>query len=162
DDHVDATSRYLGGTTGVVQMPLAGDTDAWSEDARQQYRILSAATNAQGSRYTVSQIQGPDYNLIRSTDPNFVGSYANYYLCNNAVISAQFGDTRADSAARATLARLFPGRTVEQLNIDRLGAGGGGSPPCDAAGPGPVGRTRPRRYRWSADGRSAGQPMAGM
>ncbi|MFJ4095971.1 agmatine/peptidylarginine deiminase [Kitasatospora sp. NPDC089913] len=126
DDHVDATSRYLGGTTGVVQMPLASDNDAWSQDARQQYKILSAATNAQGSRYTVSQIQGPDYNLIRSTDPNFVGSYANYYLCNNAVISAQFGDTRADSAARATLARLFPGRTVEQLNIDRLGAGGGG------------------------------------
>ncbi|MFB7380353.1 agmatine deiminase family protein [Kitasatospora purpeofusca] len=126
DDHVDATSRYLGGTTGVVQMPLAGDTDAWSQDARQQYQILSAATNAQGQRYTVSQIQGPNYNLIRSTDPNFVGSYANYYLCNNAVISAQFGDTRADSAAKATLARLFPGRTVEQLNIDRLGAGGGG------------------------------------
>ncbi|MEU3460761.1 agmatine deiminase family protein [Streptomyces sp. NPDC006733] len=29
-------------------------------------------------------------------------------------------------AARATLARLFPGRVVEQLNIGRLGAGGGG------------------------------------
>ncbi len=126
DDHVDATSRFLGGTTGVVQMPLARDTDVWSQDARQQYKILSAATNAQGVRYSVSQIQGPDYNLIRSTDPNFVGSYANYYLCNNAVIAAQFGDARADSAARATLARLFPGRTVEQLDIDRLGAGGGG------------------------------------
>uniref|UniRef100_UPI001CCC37F0 agmatine deiminase family protein n=1 Tax=Streptomyces sp. LS1784 TaxID=2851533 RepID=UPI001CCC37F0 len=126
DDHVDATSRFLGAGTAAVQMPQASDTDAWSNDARQQYRILTTSTSAQGTPFTVSQIQGPDYNLIRSTDPNFVGSYANYYLCNNAVIAAQFGDTRADSAARTALARLFPGRTVEQLNIDYLGAGGGG------------------------------------
>ncbi|MFD5437015.1 agmatine/peptidylarginine deiminase [Kitasatospora sp. NPDC127067] len=126
DDHVDATSRFLGAGTAAVQMPLASDTDAWSNDARQQYRILTTSTSAQGTPFGVSQIQGPDYNLIRSTDPNFVGSYANYYLCNNAVIAAQFGDTKADAAARAALARLFPGRTVEQLNIDSLGAGGGG------------------------------------
>ncbi|MFG2696542.1 agmatine/peptidylarginine deiminase [Kitasatospora sp. NPDC048407] len=126
DDHVDATSRFLGAAEAVVQQPLATDTDVWSEDQRRQYAILTSATSAQGTPFTVSRIQGPDYNLIRSTDPNFVGSYANYYLCNNAVISAQFGDSRADSAARATLARLFPGRTVEQLNIDYLGAGGGG------------------------------------
>lgn len=126
DDHVDATSRFLGAGTAAVQMPLASDTDAWSNDARQQYRILTTSTSAQGTPFGVSQIQGPDYNLIRSTDPNFVGSYANYYLCNNAVIAAQFGDTKADSAARAALARMFPGRTVEQLNIDILGAGGGG------------------------------------
>ncbi|MFE7639635.1 agmatine/peptidylarginine deiminase [Kitasatospora sp. NPDC057518] len=126
DDHVDATSRFLDAGTAVVQMPLASDTDAWSNDARQQYRILTTTAGAQGTPFAVSRIQGPDYNLIRSTDPNFVGSYANYYLCNNAVIAAQFGDTKADSAARAALARLFPGRTVEQLNIDSLGAGGGG------------------------------------
>ncbi|WSJ63930.1 agmatine deiminase family protein [Streptomyces sp. NBC_01310] len=41
-------------------------------------------------------------------------------------MSGQFGDARADTAAKATLPRLFPGRVVEQLNIDRLGAGGGG------------------------------------
>ncbi|KJS54920.1 peptide ABC transporter permease [Streptomyces rubellomurinus subsp. indigoferus] len=126
DDHVDATSRFLGAGTAVVQLPLATDTDAWSNDERQQYRILSAAVSAQGTPVRVSRLQGPDYNLIRSTNPNFVGSYANYYLCNNAVISAQFGDTAADAAARTALAQLFPGRTVEQLNIDYLGAGGGG------------------------------------
>ncbi|MEU9075198.1 agmatine deiminase family protein [Kitasatospora sp. NPDC048538] len=126
DDHVDATSRFVGGGTAVVQAPLAGDTDVWSNDERQQYQILSAATGGQGTPVSVSRIQGPDYNLIRSTNPSFVGSYANYYLCNGAVISAQFGDTKADAAARTTLARLFPGRTVEQLNIDNLGAGGGG------------------------------------
>ncbi|MET8622524.1 agmatine deiminase family protein [Kitasatospora sp. NPDC004669] len=126
DDHVDATSRFLGVGAAVVQMPLSTDTDIWSNDERQQYRILSTSTSALGTPITVGQIQGPDYNLIRSTNPDFVGSYANYYLCNNAVISAQFGDTAADAAAKAALARLFPGRTVEQLNIDYIGAGGGG------------------------------------
>lgn len=75
---------------------------------------------------TVDQIQGPDYNKIRSSNPDFLASYANYYLCNGAVISAHFGDSRADTAVKATLARLYPGRTIEQLNIDRLGTGGGG------------------------------------
>ncbi|MFD0264772.1 agmatine/peptidylarginine deiminase [Kitasatospora indigofera] len=125
-DHVDATSRFLADATALVQAPLASDTDVWSNDQRQQYQALSTATDPQGNALSLSRIQGPDYNLIRSADPNFVGSYANYYLCNGAVISAQFGDTRADAAARATLARVFPGRAVEQLNIDSLGAGGGG------------------------------------
>lgn len=126
DDHVDATSRFLAPGRGLVQMPLLTDNDVWSNDERRQYRALSAATSASGSPIVVAQIQGPDYGLIRSTNPNFVGSYANYYVCNGAVITAQFGDKSTDAAARATLGDLFPGRTVEQLNIDHLGAGGGG------------------------------------
>ncbi|MFD3555289.1 agmatine/peptidylarginine deiminase [Streptomyces goshikiensis] len=126
DDHVDATSRFLAPGQGLVQMPLPKDTDAWSNDARQQYQILSTSTSAQGGPIAVTRLQGPDYDLIRSTDPNFVGAYANYYVCNGAVIAPQFGDSRADAAARTTLQRAFPGRTVEQLDIDALGAGGGG------------------------------------
>ncbi|MFF3084365.1 agmatine/peptidylarginine deiminase [Streptomyces nojiriensis] len=126
DDHVDATSRFLTPGRAAVQMPLASDNDVYAKDARQQYQILSASTAADSTHMTVDQIQGPDYNKIRSANPDFLASYANYYLCNGAVISAHFGDTRADAAAKATLARLYPGRTVEQLNIDRLGTGGGG------------------------------------
>ncbi|MET9605181.1 agmatine deiminase family protein [Streptomyces sp. NPDC006512] len=126
DDHVDATSRFLAPGKALVQMPLASDNDVYAKDARQQFQILSAATTAGGARMSVEKLQGPDYDRIRSTNPDFLASYANYYVCNGAVISGQFGDTQADSAARATLARLFPGRAVERLNIDRLGAGGGG------------------------------------
>ncbi|MGW6688163.1 agmatine deiminase family protein [Streptomyces sp. NPDC054961] len=126
DDHVDATSRFLAEGSGLVQMPLAKDTDAWSNDARQQYQILSTTTNAQGHPVVVTQLQGPDYDKIRSTSPDFVGAYANYYVVNGAVIAPQFGDSTADAAAKATLQRAFPGRVIEQLNIDSLGAGGGG------------------------------------
>ncbi|WP_414720871.1 agmatine deiminase family protein [Streptomyces sp.] len=126
DDHVDATSRFLAPGGALVQMPLATDTDAYAKDARQQYQVLSNATTATGGRIAVDRLQGPDYNKIRSTNRDFLASYANYYLCNGAVISAHFGDTRADTAARATLARLYPDRVIEQLDIDRLGTGGGG------------------------------------
>ncbi|MER5928953.1 agmatine deiminase family protein [Streptomyces sp. NPDC002054] len=126
DDHVDATSRFLAPGRALVQMPLASDNDVYAKDARQQFQILSAATTVGGVRMAVEKLQGPDYYEIRSSNPDFLASYANYYVCNGAVISAHFGDTRADTAAKATLTRLFPGRVVEQLNIDRLGTGGGG------------------------------------
>ncbi|WP_407836412.1 agmatine/peptidylarginine deiminase [Streptomyces sp. DSM 116496] len=126
DDHVDATSRFLEAGRALVQMPLASDNDIWAKDAREQYQILSTSTSAQGSPIAVTKLQGPDYNKIRSTNPDFVASYANYYVCNGAVISSQFGDTRADAAAKATLQQLFPGRVVVQLNTDSLGGGGGG------------------------------------
>ncbi|MFE2560048.1 agmatine/peptidylarginine deiminase [Streptomyces sp. NPDC059352] len=126
DDHVDATSRFLAPGEALVQMPLASDNDAYARDARRQYSTLSASTTSTGRPMDTMRLQGPDYNKIRSTNRDFLASYANFYLCNDAVISAQFGDRRADEAARATLARLYPGRYVEQLNIDRLGTGGGG------------------------------------
>ncbi|WP_246150821.1 agmatine deiminase family protein [Streptomyces qinzhouensis] len=126
DNHVDATSRFLAPGEALVQLPLATDTDDYARDARRQYGILSTATTAAGQPMDVLRLQGPDYDRIRSTNPDFLASYANFYLCNGAVISAHFGDAGADEAARATLTRLYPDRVVEQLNIDRLGAGGGG------------------------------------
>ncbi|MFD7259255.1 agmatine/peptidylarginine deiminase [Streptomyces sp. NPDC059874] len=126
DDHVDATSRFLAPGRALVQMPMATDNDAYAKDARQQYQILSTSTTATGTPMAVAKLQGPDYYKIRSSSPDFVAAYANYYVCNGAVISSQFGDATVDAAAKATLVRLFPGRTVVQLNTDYLGAGGGG------------------------------------
>ncbi|MEU8762671.1 agmatine deiminase family protein [Streptomyces sp. NPDC048659] len=126
DDHVDATSRFLAPGKALVQMPLSTDNDVYAKDARQQYAVLSAATTATGTAMAANKLQGPDYYKIRSTNADFLASYANYYVCNGAIISGQFGDTAADTAAKATLARLYPGRVIEQLNIDRLGTGGGG------------------------------------
>ncbi|MFB7514871.1 agmatine/peptidylarginine deiminase [Streptomyces sp. NPDC056144] len=126
DDHVDATSRFLSHGEALVQMPIPADNDAYAKDARKQYQVLTAATTARGRTMDVMRLQGPDYNRIRSGNRDFLASYANFYLCNDAVVSAQFGDRRADEAAKATLARLYPDRVIEQIDIDRLGTGGGG------------------------------------
>ena len=42
------------------------------------------------------------------------------------MITAEFGDDRADSEAKAILARLYPGREVVSLDVDPLGEAGGG------------------------------------
>ncbi|SEL78303.1 agmatine deiminase family protein [Streptacidiphilus jiangxiensis] len=127
NDHVDATSRFVGAGTALVQTPNPADpADIWSNDEQQQYNLLSAAANAQGTAMQVTKLQAPDYNYIRQTSTNFVDSYANYYVCNGAVISAQFGDTTSDANAKAVLAGMFPGRVIEQINIDYIGLGGGG------------------------------------
>ena len=126
DDHVDATSRFVAPGRAVVQVPYASDDDAFAKDARKQLAALSSGHAANGARITVTALQGPNYDRIRSTNRDFLASYANYYVCNDAVIMGQFGDAKADAAAKATLAALFPGRTIEQLNIDHLGTGGGG------------------------------------
>jgi agmatine deiminase len=127
DDHVDATSRFLAPGAGLVQTPNPADpADIWSNDANQQYGVLSTSKDAQGVAIAVTKLEAPDYNKIRATSVDFVDSYANYYVCNGAVISAQFGDTAMDANAKAVLTKAFPGRVIEQLNIDNLGNQGGG------------------------------------
>ena len=45
---------------------------------------------------------------------------------DGAVITPEFGDPQADDKAKATLQAIFPDRTIVQLNIDGIAAGGGG------------------------------------
>ena len=74
----------------------------------------------------VADRTGVWHKIRQHRHPGFVDDYVNYYVCNGAVITAQFGDARADATTRRTLAATFPGRAIEQLNIDNLGNGGGG------------------------------------
>jgi agmatine deiminase len=128
DDHVDGTSRFIATGRALVQYPaLASDHNIWSEDERRQYHILSTSTDARGAPVDVRKLTGPVWHKIRQhRHLGFVDDYVNYYVCNGAVITAQFGDAHADAANRHTLAATFPGRAIEQLNIDNLGNGGGG------------------------------------
>ena len=56
---------------------------------------------------------------------DFAAGYVGFYLCNGAVIAQEFGDPEADGAAREVLQQAFPGRVIEQLNVDGIAAGGG-------------------------------------
>ncbi|MFF4741004.1 agmatine/peptidylarginine deiminase [Streptomyces sp. NPDC001262] len=124
DDHIDVTSRFAGTGVVMVQVPPDDRNDVWARDAREQFAVLSAATDAKGRRLRVIRVEGPD--TVRSRSSAFVDSYLNFHLVNGAVIAAQFGDARKDDAARRTLAEAFPGRQVVQLDVDRLMDGGGG------------------------------------
>ncbi|MBE2276389.1 MAG: agmatine deiminase family protein [Rhodobacteraceae bacterium] len=125
DYHIDALARFVGPGRIVIQMGDAIDPeDPWSVAAFQTRDILTAATDAQGRRLDLTLL--PEPQDIRVDSPDFVSSYVNYYVCNGAVIAAEFGDAAADAEAAAILADLYPGREIVMLDIDAVGEVGGG------------------------------------
>jgi agmatine deiminase len=125
DYHIDALARFVSPGRVVIQMPAKIDpTDPWSVAAFRTHAILKEATDAKGSKLELVLL--PEPVDIRSQKPDFVASYVNFYVCNGAVIGAQFGDAAADAEAGAILAELYPGRKIVALNIDAIGESGGG------------------------------------
>ncbi|MBO6640016.1 MAG: agmatine deiminase family protein [Roseitalea sp.] len=125
DHHIDALARFTAPGTILIQMPqdiIAGDP--WSKAAFETHDILAAATDARGEPFELVVLPEPYDTRIRSDD--FVASYVNYYVCNGAVIAAQFGDRETDVIARDTLAGLYPGRDIVMLQVDPVGEVGGG------------------------------------
>ncbi len=125
DYHIDALARFVKQGQVVIQMGDEVDPDdPWSVAAFETRDILAAATDARGRRLDLVILPEP-YD-IRVDSPDFVSSYVNYYVCNGAVIAAEFGDKAADAEAVRVLRRLYPDREVVTLNIDPVGEVGGG------------------------------------
>ena len=124
DGHTDFYARFA--KPGVV---LAGfDPDPRSYDhaiTKQHLKILRAATDAKGRRLEVIVLEGP--RTVRETyeTEDFAAGYIGFYVCNAAVVAQQFGDRKADLAAKTALQKAFPKREVVQINIDGIAAGGG-------------------------------------
>ena len=125
DFHIDALARYVKPGQVMIQLPdKIIDGDPWSASAFETYEILKKATDAQGNKLDIIVV--PEPVNIRSNAKDFVNSYANYFVCNGAVISAEFGDDKADVEAARILGQLYPGREIVSLNIDAIGEAGGG------------------------------------
>ncbi|WP_209010697.1 agmatine/peptidylarginine deiminase [Labrenzia sp. PHM005] len=124
DDHIDALARFIRPGEVIIQVPYPKDDDIFSVSARKTLSILRSATDARGRPVKISEIPSPDRTRVTSDD--FVASYVNYYVCNGAVVCAQFGDPETDHEAATTLKALYPGREVIALNVDPLGETGGG------------------------------------
>lgn len=119
DYHIDSLARFTGAGRVLVNLPDEPDMhDPFHVAALDTHDRLVTA------RLDVEVIPEPEIRRIKSAD--FVASYANYYVCNGAVIAAQFGDPEADAIAVEALRRHFPGRDVVPLNVDALGEVGGG------------------------------------
>ena len=125
DYHIDALARFVKPGQVLIQLGKRPDrSDPWSVAAFETYQILKTARDAQGRALDIVVI--PEPVRIRSKSTTFVSSYVNYYVCNGAVIGAEFGDDTADSNAEATLRKLYSGRQVVSLNVDPIGEAGGG------------------------------------
>lgn len=125
DYHIDALARFVKPGQVLIQMGEAVDpSDPWSVSAFETRDILANATDAEGRKLDLVTL--PESYDIRVDSPDFVSSYVNYYVCNGAVIAAEFGDKDADAEAAKILAGLYPGREIVTLNVDAVGEVGGG------------------------------------
>ncbi|OYU39919.1 MAG: agamatine deiminase [Pseudorhodobacter sp. PARRP1] len=125
DYHIDALARFVKPGQVLIQMGEEVDpSDPWSVSAFETRDILANATDAEGRKLDLVTLPEP-YD-IRVDSPDFVSSYVNYYVCNGAVIAAEFGDKGADAEAAKILADLYPGREIVTLNVDAVGEVGGG------------------------------------
>ncbi|MDV7339416.1 agmatine deiminase family protein [Terasakiella sp. A23] len=125
DYHIDALARFTGPNDILIQLPEPNDMDdIWVRAAYKTYDILKAATNLDGAPFNLLTLPGPRH--VRSEEEEFVDSYVNYYVCNDAVIAAQFGDRETDLLAKETLQLSYPDREVILLDIDPVAEVGGG------------------------------------
>ena len=124
DGHTDFYVRFV--KPGLV---FAGvDPDPASYDyavTREHLAILADASDAAGRPLEVVELVAPTEIREAFLTDDFAAGYIGYYLCNDAVIMQSFGDGRADEAARDWLQWAYPTRSVEQLAIDAIAAGGG-------------------------------------
>ncbi|MEU4359448.1 agmatine deiminase family protein [Streptomyces virginiae] len=127
DAHVDSLVRFA--APGVVLLDRAHPStpaDSWSHSADQAKSVLSQATDARGRRFEVIELPQPDLNRITGEGDDFVSTYANFYIANDAVFMPEFGDRAADDRARGILQEHFPERDIVPVALDTIASGGGG------------------------------------
>ncbi|RUS60068.1 agmatine deiminase family protein [Pseudorhodobacter sp. E13] len=119
DYHIDSLARFTGPGRMLINLPDDPDPDDPFHAA-----ALETRDRLEAAGVGLEVIPEPAVRRVEAED--FVASYANYYVCNDAVIAAEFGDAAADALAREALLRAYPGREVVMLNVDPLGETGGG------------------------------------
>ncbi|WP_332909573.1 agmatine deiminase family protein [Nocardia yamanashiensis] len=125
DGHTDFYARFA--RPGVVVAALDTDPKSYDHEVTKRHlEILKTATDARGRQVQVEVIKAPTSVRPEYKSNDFAAGYINFYVCNGGVIAPEFGDAEADSAAKATLERLFPNRRVVQVGIDGIAWAGGG------------------------------------
>lgn len=127
DAHVDSLVRFTAPGVVLLDQAFPGTPpDSWSRSADQARSVLGKATDARGRRFEIIDLPQPDLDRITGEGDDFVSTYANFYIANDAVFMPRFGDTKADKRAKSILQEHFPKRDVVPVQIDTIASGGGG------------------------------------
>ena len=125
DGHTDFYARFA--RPGTVIAAFDADPASYDHAVTQRHlEILRGARDADNQPLQVTVIEAPAKVRPEYDHQGFAAGYINFYLANGAVLVPEFGDEQADANAKARLMQLYPGRTIVQLNIDPIAAGGGG------------------------------------
>jgi agmatine deiminase len=123
--HVDG--YVLFSAPGKVLVEIFNDEDLgppmWREH---DIALLEHVVDAGGKPLRVQCVRAPRERHRRFRGPLWAPCYLNAYVANGAVVTACFGDTERDEAAKKMLAGGFPDREIVTLQIDPIADGGGG------------------------------------
>jgi agmatine deiminase len=108
DGHVDDLARFVASDT-IITVVEQDPVDANYHALQDNLRRLRAMRDASGHPFRIETLPMPPALVHEGT--RLPASYANFYIVNGGVIIPTFG-CAADSIARATLERVFPGRRV--------------------------------------------------
>ncbi|MFE6062738.1 agmatine deiminase family protein [Streptomyces sp. NPDC056431] len=127
DAHVDSLVRFVAPGVVLLDQAFPGTPpDSWSRSADQARSVLGKATDARGRRFEIIDLPQPDLDRITGEGDDFVSTYANFYIANDAVFLPKFGDRKADDRAKGILQEHFPQRDIVMVPIDTIASGGGG------------------------------------
>lgn len=122
DGHVDTIARFVG--EGRVVCCVAEPGDANHEPMRDNMKALRSATDAAGRPLEVVELPLPQERRVSVEGERQPMTYANFYVCNGAVLVPQYGDAN-DGSALAIVRDLFPGREAVGLLAREIIHGGG-------------------------------------
>jgi agmatine deiminase len=120
DGHIDTLARFVAPGVALAMEPAPGDP------------------NADALRELIADLRQEHVELVTIPSPGEVrdasgmlmpASYTNFYIANTVVVVPTY-DVRADEAAVAAIAALFPGRTTIGLPCKAVVVGGGGFHCC--------------------------------
>ncbi|MEM9203374.1 MAG: agmatine deiminase family protein [Actinomycetota bacterium] len=125
DGHIDTLARFTDPATIIHELPSYVEPgETWYDVAVDTADALEGFRTLDGDPYELVTLRQPE--RIRGSGDDFLASYVNYYVCNDAVLVPEFGDAAADGLAADQIGARYPGREVVVLNIDPVSFGGGG------------------------------------
>jgi len=145
DGHVDNFACFS--APGKVLLAWTDEkSDPQYTISKAALHVLEASTDARGRRIQVTKIPLPPPQFItqaeadgivyqkgamkREEGERLAASYANFLICNGAVVAPAFGEASADKKAAEVLQEAFPDREVIMIPLGRELVLGGGNVHC--------------------------------
>ena len=122
DGHIDTIVRFANPTT-ILCHTTTDATDPNFHIMRNNKHTLETYAHKNHLHWQIVDLPLPSLRITRD-DERLPLTYANYYLCNGAVIVPQYG-AKEDNAALEILRKAFPNRKIYPLSAIALITGGG-------------------------------------
>lgn len=123
DGHIDTITRFASERT-VLTSVTADQSDVNFARMQANLQQLRAYRDKSGRSLEVIELPLPRQRLYLEDGTRLAPSYANFYICNGAVLVPQYGDAE-DEHALAVIGKAMPGRRVVGLPSRHIIMGGG-------------------------------------